>query len=1269
VIEQFINLFIEKLDDEKSSTSTLEKILEQSSVKVIVILGAPGSGKSSILKNYQENHQETADIYNVKNFIELQKSTTKPILFLDGLDEYRNTSNDKVFVIEKLGAKISALDTTKVVISCREMDWYGDNDKKALKDEIKTEVEIYRILPLNYSQQLELAIKMLIDSPEKFVENLSDKGLISNPQMFVMMADLYIKNPDLNIVGKSALYKEYIKYSREDNPRYIRNNLNILSEEEIFKLGGYLATFYIFSNIDKFDETILENIANTDFSLDKLITVSKSNLFNEQFRHRTIIEFLAGNYLAKNVLNSSVGIDVKRVKSLFTDNNKIPTELRGTYAWLCSISKNHELIAVDPYYQAVHGDNALFDIEQKKEIIKDIKLYTQTSPYFYKFNHNLDLQGFYDSRLEEFFAQELHEAIELKNHYFYFICAVLEGATELGSSLRKKIKGKILDNSIVDYYRDNLIQILNNEDDFLVEVLGKIKNNELEDEKDYLKEAILRKLYPSVINSKNVAQYLQLYSSKEIISHCYFLEETPYEEQKQLVDEIHQFSLRENDNNQQLIIKDTIKHFVDLYFLNTALKFNEELNAKEIFEILKYFKSKYYKDYESIDFDRFSWRLKEGQYDEKIQKLANELYKLYVQDKLEHKDEDRFYFFDFQYFFGLQFPNNQYETLLGFLSNEVGTTKNENLLLSAISYAPRDEEKKIIPIDELQAKAKEFGLEKELEMKLNPLKAEWEIDHEKRIEKKRKKEKEELEANEEHFAKKSDEEIQKSFNDLYWFSKFVYFEREKKELKFITQKTYERLKELLKASIFGELIEPEILTIQQLAQNKGNHRNIDTMYYAALALNNDNDIVKKIKDESFLKYLYINSLLSSNTGNIKKENFHEKVDASFALSTQKEYISILVLTHISELENIVMKYVENEIDAKLLKTLAMAHDYNQRGFKDSFIDEFLSVFNFHISQEDLTQLKSSADESNKVTIEVLECFTGNECKEFSMEMAIAMYDIFSHNNFRAFNPYPNPKRVSAVSKMMLAFNTEESIESVNGIQSRKNTCADFLRNQVLKIFRLEECEELLKEHKNDIWTNQIKHAIDEKKQANMDAQGYGHYPIEYVKDFLLKQSIISEKDFFEDVCIRLNNLAIRIKASRDDQKDKFYNSKVSKDENSCRDILLNDLKLLYEKEWLLTRESYEANNKRVDINIKYKNNNDYEVQIECKKDKNKDLLTGIETQLINQYFSSGVQYGIYLVFYFGECKKTSEQTLKELEEKISEKYINNIKIILIDLQK
>ncbi|MFV7791451.1 hypothetical protein ACNO6Z_11465, partial [Aliarcobacter lanthieri] len=76
-------------------------------------------------------------------------------------------------------------------------------------------------------------------------------------------------------------------------------------------------------------------------------------------------------------------------------NNRIPTELRGTYAWLCSVDKDIELIKIDPYYQAIHADNSLFDTDSKKEIIKAVREYSKNNPYFFEFGQKMELEGFY----------------------------------------------------------------------------------------------------------------------------------------------------------------------------------------------------------------------------------------------------------------------------------------------------------------------------------------------------------------------------------------------------------------------------------------------------------------------------------------------------------------------------------------------------------------------------------------------------------------------------------------------------------------------------------------------------------------------------------------------------------------------------------------------------------------------------------------------------------------------------------------------------------
>ena len=105
---RYMDLYLEKISDNgESKHFVLSEILELSRARVIVVLGAPGSGKSALLKKYQSETAETTELLTVNHFIKLEKTTEKSVLLLDGLDEFRSTSADKVFVINELGSKIS----------------------------------------------------------------------------------------------------------------------------------------------------------------------------------------------------------------------------------------------------------------------------------------------------------------------------------------------------------------------------------------------------------------------------------------------------------------------------------------------------------------------------------------------------------------------------------------------------------------------------------------------------------------------------------------------------------------------------------------------------------------------------------------------------------------------------------------------------------------------------------------------------------------------------------------------------------------------------------------------------------------------------------------------------------------------------------------------------------------------------------------------------------------------------------------------------------
>ncbi len=281
-------------------------------------------------------------------------------------------------------------------------------------------------------------------------------------------------------------------------------------------------------------------------------------------------------------------------------------------------------------------------------------------------------------------------------------------------------------------------------------------------------------------------------------------------------------------------------------------------------------------------------------------------------------------------------------------------------------------------------------------------------------------------------------------------------------------------------------------------------------------------------------------------------------------------------------------------------------------------------------------------------------------------MAIALQSVFEYKR-KHFLSLESNMKVKLLHYLFTEFNTTESLENESGFQSSRAICASFLNYDALGLVNEEELEELLKLHysEDDIWKNKILHKLNELKQVSADSE-HAPYSLEKVKNFALLANIISYSDFFEDMTLKFENIKTIIESNRNNEKNAFYNEDgTAKNEESCRDIIFQRLSDKYGYDWEIIREKYEANN-RVDLSIKYKSAQEFEVQIECKKDSNKQLYIGIKDQLLDKYFSEDVHYGIYLVFYFG-LKKNKEKMIDKINESIPPKHHDKIKVICIDL--
>lgn len=1267
---KYIDIKFKRYNDQGAEISdcTLEDAINDN--QLMVLLGPPGSGKTSILKKYYEEHPSDTTFKTVKELLKLKENVLQEetkILLLDGLDEYRSVETDKSFVIIELSNKIKTLLAhTKIIISCREMDWFGEYDTATLKNEVEQAVGLYNILPLNDGQKHELAQQHAIADIDGFINKFSGYGFLDNPQMFCMLAEIYKNNAEDMVKNKSELYLTFIKNAKEKNPNNTRNNVNVVGPEVRLKYLGYIAFYYMFCDIENCqDENFIEEISDSGNGYERatIQAVLNSPLISEgQFTHRTIAEFALAYFIKTYKLEDEASISVERIKRLFIKNNRIPTELRGTFAWICSLTGQEDFIKVDPYYQAIHGDNASFDNELKKRVVLAVKEYAMQNPRFFNFEQSRQMEGFYNQELDDFLIKEFKEALDIKNYYIYFLIAIITSGTKLSPGMLDFIKTQVKSDKVPCRYKKKFIKCLNQEIDFLREVLEGVRHSKLPDDGDILKEQILKILYPSHIGYDKIAEYLTLYKNR-VVGYCYFLYDTKYEEKFRIIDDIYKAC--QKNHRRQIVFPENVAGFIEDYFLETCLKYEDELSAEEIYKRIKNFRQ-YYEDYEIIKFNSYRYEITEKviHKQEKLTQLTNELFSLFLDDQLKNEDVNAICPNNFHYFFSYREATRRGEILLSKIDSHRKQEVNEKLFAFALYFGA--------DINQCERVAKDFGFEDILRKFKNPQKTQWQIEDENRKQEDENEKQKILTNNEKHFSETSDEQIEQSFSDLFFISQLVYFNNLPDKEFCLKPDTFERLKGLLKKAIHSKKrIDPELLTIESLAKDSVDAgRNIDTLYYSSCIINSEENF--NFNNSEFCKYLYINCLAHRKNFDINKSDYSkyfEHKEPGIVAQILKEYIALLLKNHLPEYQKSLIKYINEASCIEKLKSILIDYVDANTPIHDSLLYNFLNTFAFAIEPNDLKSFVNKTNcEKNKNIISALLQLRENREEEFSLTSAIAIHSIFKYNNDK-FNVLERSLKVKIIDYMMNEFNTEDMVKHVEGFQSSRDECASFLKYYALGKLTLDELE-LLKECRtdcDDIWTTAIIHQISIIEQNNADQQ-FSSESINKLKNFIISSAIVSKADFFADVCLKIESLKKEIEGNRNNDKNSFYSQDgSSKAEEACRDVIFHRLKDKYGYTLEFTKEKCEAEN-RADLNIKYKGNERFEVQVECKRGNNPEIYTGISVQLIPKYISSKVSFGIYLVFYFG-IPKNLNIMLKKINADVSPKYNSNINVICINLVK
>lgn len=207
-------------------------------------------------------------------------------------------------------------------------------------------------------------------------------------------------------------------------------------------------------------------------------------------------------------------------------------------------------------------------------------------------------------------------------------------------------------------------------------------------------------------------------------------------------------------------------------------------------------------------------------------------------------------------------------------------------------------------------------------------------------------------------------------------------------------------------------------------------------------------------------------------------------------------------------------------------------------------------------------------------------------------------------------------------------------------------------------------------------------SMSEVHQTTRSDVGYRHPSIAQVCQTFSNQAPANAADLAALLVDRLSEIAERFQTENTDEWRKYWNEDSHgqpdepKHENSCRDILLSDLRGFLPEGLDAQPEGQYVNDKRTDIRVSYEG---FHVPIEIKKNGNRGLLSSLKSQLIDLYTRDPATggYGIYLVLWFG--KKYSNplpsgmqsRDFKELKQSIesvlSEDESRKISVCVIDV--
>ncbi len=423
------NGFLPDLGEFNEYSNTAKLLKEIESYRFLGLLGEPGIGKSTTLKQeferlsleYEANGDQVLfkDLNSIGSGLELREELFKnPIfqnwvtgthnlcLFIDSLDECLiDVQTAAQVIVEGLTRTNTDWNRLKVRLACRSAAWPQYFEARLKPLFTKDEYELFKLAPLQHKNVIEAALREGLDS-DAFVGEIYNKNatIFANTPFKLNSLLRYYKQHGAIPEKREELFESQILiYCQESNPsRKSRRLLGRISPEKRKNELSKIAALMLFSGKNTvFIDSDKSQSVNSDMLLTELIQIEEWAEFQAGFDHyqeifdtpffsslgatrlewsvHNIKEYLTAQYCQETKISAEQIIPL-----LFNPSGKVLPQLHEVTGWLIRYSSEILQIIQDrnpEVFLAISSDSLTEQIKEKA-ILGLVNAYrNKTIPY------------------------------------------------------------------------------------------------------------------------------------------------------------------------------------------------------------------------------------------------------------------------------------------------------------------------------------------------------------------------------------------------------------------------------------------------------------------------------------------------------------------------------------------------------------------------------------------------------------------------------------------------------------------------------------------------------------------------------------------------------------------------------------------------------------------------------------------------------------------------------------------------------------------------